>query len=141
MIKPFEWQYPYFVYSKDPYLLESPFPVIAGVSRQLFLKNFAETLEQSDMFAFDLDKGDVYFNEENLATVKFILCNKSYQKWMQLHKSMFNDSKSHIFKIEECQPKSILTQGLQEEPSSEFLEPEQDDLFLYFSSLLFFDRP
>lgn len=78
MIKPLEWQYPYFVYSKDPYLLESPFPVIAGVSRQLFLKNFAETLEQTDMFAFDLDKGDVYFNETNLSTVKFILCNKSY---------------------------------------------------------------
>ena len=87
------------------------------------------------MFAFDLDKGDVYFNEANLSTVKFILCNKSYQKWMKLHQTMFNDAKSHIFKIEECQPQSILIQGLQEEQSSEFLEPEHDDLCDYFSEI------
>lgn len=45
---------------------------------------------------------------------------------------MFNDAKSHIFKLENAVISSITNKGYDEELSSEFLEPDHDDLTDYF---------
>ena len=58
MIKPFSWEYPAVVYSKDEELLEAPFPLICGISRELFLKTrCGETAAAAaGKYVFDLDK-------------------------------------------------------------------------------------
>lgn len=133
MIKPFTWQYPCFIYSKDPYLLESPFPIIAGVSRQLFLKNSQDELDKDDRFVFDLERGEVYFDKESLEKIKFIEDIERCEKIKNNHCAFFNDAESHIFELDDGIVVPHHEKGLREELPSEFLEPEHAELHLYFS--------
>lgn len=100
MIKPFKWQYPCFIYSKDPYLLESPFPYIACISRDSFLKHTKGDFEKHDRFVFDLERGEVYYSKEALEKVKFIEDPERCSKIMNSHIAYFNNAKSHIFECE-----------------------------------------
>lgn len=132
MIKPFSWQYPCFIYSKDPYLLESPFPIIAGVSRQLFLKNCQDDLRKEDRFVFDLDRGEVYYDRNSLKEIKFIEDPERCEKIKNNHHAFFNDAESHIFELDDGIVIPHREKGLREELPSEFLEPEHSELSSYF---------
>lgn len=59
MIKPFSWEYPCVIFSKDEEILEAPFPIICGISRELYLKTEKAGVNQPDRVVFDLDKGEV----------------------------------------------------------------------------------
>jgi hypothetical protein len=133
LIKPFNYPYPNFVYSKDANLLDSPFPIIAGVSRQLFLRNCQEELIQEDRFVFDLDRGEVYLDDKSLSKIKFIQDGEICRTIQKNHLTMFNDAASHIFNCEDCIISSN-SKGFEEEMPNEFLEPDHDDLVEYFSS-------
>lgn len=132
MIKPFKWQYPCFIYSKDPYLLESPFPYIACISRNTFLSNTDGNFEKNDRFVFDLERGEVYFSKKALETVKFIEDPERSSKIMHSHRSTFNNAKSHIF---ECESGVIVPNEdstIMEEMSSNMKIPELKEIAAYF---------
>lgn len=96
MIKPFNWCYPTFIYSKDHYLLESPFPIIAGISRQVFIENSRGEHIKKDRISFDLDRGEVYISKETLQELKFLEDPERCSKICTIHRKLFNDAKSHI---------------------------------------------
>lgn len=47
------------IFSKDEEILEAPFPIICGISRELYIKTEKAGVNQPDRVVFDLDKGEV----------------------------------------------------------------------------------
>ena len=140
LIKPFEWQFPCFIYSKDPYLLESPFPIIAGVSRQLFLKNCQEALDQEDRFVFDLDRGEVYANPTSLSKIKFFEDPERCSEIRNYHQATFNNAESHIFELDKGKIVPHSVKGLAEELPDDPENLDNDKIREYvlkYRSLLF----
>lgn len=129
-MKPFKWQYPCFIYSKDPYLLESPFPYIACVSRNTFLSNTRGNFEKTDRFVFDLERGEVYYSKKALENVKFIEDPERCSKIMNSHRNIFNNARSHIFECESgvLVPKS----SMMEEIPTNTKNPDYKEISAYF---------
>lgn len=47
------------IFSKDEELLEAPFPIMCGISRELYIKTEKAGVNEPDRIVFDLDKGEV----------------------------------------------------------------------------------
>lgn len=132
LMKPFKWQYPCFVYSKDPYLLESPFPYIACISRNTFLSNTKGDFEKHDRFVFDLERGEVYYSKKTLEGVKFIEDPERCSKIMNSHRAIFNNAQSHIFECESGVVVPNHNPTVMEEMPSNSKNPEVKEISAYF---------
>lgn len=95
LIKPFKWQYPYFIYSKDQNLLETPFPVIIGISKNLFCK----INESDDCYYFDLENCQLYFDEKLKDDVEFFHCDYTLKKIVEFHRKYFNCKMSKFYNL------------------------------------------
>lgn len=100
MLKPFSWEYPAVVYSKDEELLEAPFPLICGISRELFVKSRVgeAAAAVAGRFVFDLDKSEFVLAPKDPAIARLACfdCRDRREKLERLHEQHFNNAKSHV---------------------------------------------
>ena len=117
-------------------MLESPFPIIAGVSRQVFLNNCDGRLVKQDRISFDLDRGEVYVHKETLARMKFLKNSEKAAKVQTYHHRLFNDAPSHIFICNNGVLEFNTSANNLEVLSNDIDNPDEKSLSVYFSNYL-----
>lgn len=97
LIKPFKWHYPYFIYSKDVNLLQTPFPVIIGISKNLFKKMLSAPYS-NDMFFFDVEMSQLYFNPKTSEKISFFN-GSGLKEFCSLHRRFLNHEESRFYEV------------------------------------------
>ena len=94
-----KWSYPSFVYSKDRYLLETPFPTIAGISQDLFKAMNKAGYDFSGMYIYHLDENKPKYNPVMFKDIKFIQNKQVIEKIDSAHTRIFVKGKSSLSKL------------------------------------------
>jgi len=128
MIRPFCWEYPLIIYSKDEHFLDSPFPLIAGISKELATNHLAE---KSDTVVFDLDKGEPQLPSPLIHTLTPPRLTSKLAKLIKFHREHFNSAASHLMALSVETSRLVPMPGLREEQLPEETTPTTSQLVEY----------
>lgn len=119
-------------YSKDEHLLEAPFPMICGISREMYIKTSLAFPDSTDRFVYDLDRAELSGSDEALKSLVMFRFKEKIAKLESFHSQYFNSAQSHCFELTtEGDIKDIRSEGLAEELSEEY-EPSEEHVLDYF---------
>jgi hypothetical protein len=128
-----------FVYSQDEYLLDSPFPVLAGISKKLLGKILEKKKNLGDVFVFDFSKKEWHFEEDELGKVEFVPDGELLGKAKEKHKAIFNSEESHVLELDGVKVRK--KKGGDEVIGDDLEEPSLDELKNFFEIFQnFFDE-
>ena len=133
MMKPFNWEYPALVYSKDEELLEAPFPLICGISREVYLKSIQGNEEIMDRYIFDLDKFEFVIKCKGdwLGGLAPFCYKEKRNKIQQMHIEHFNSASSHMIGLDSSERVVDMRDRQLAEELSEETDPEEKEVVDY----------